>query len=237
MVLLLVNWVFNNSQVIQVPLISETVDLDNDEFKIPDMPSMRILQGTQIVDEIVPMGSNALLLLPTIDGSISTGSKLSKKEEKKNSRVHIVNGKFQESTNLHQILKEKIKGKTLEVYYYIYRKGTDVGVREIQREFGYSSPGLAAYHLNRLLEYDVVVKDESNRYNIANSNIKLGELQNQVKIRNYWISIEKAWILINSSFLLLGLAFIVMDVNKWLWIAAFFIAMISMQCYFFVNRK
>jgi hypothetical protein len=234
--LLLVNWIFINSQVIQAPLISESVDRDNDEFKFPDIPSMSV-HGTQIVVENVSMGFNALLLLPTIDGSISPGSKLSKKEEKKNSRVHIANGKFQESTTLHQILKEKIKGKTLEVYYYIYRKGTDVGVREIQREFGYSSPGLAAYHLNRLLDYDVVVKNESNRYNIANSNIKLGEMQNQVKIRNYWISMEKAWILINSSFLLLGLAFIVMNVNKWLWIAAFFIAMISMQCYFFVNRK
>ena len=44
-----------------------------------------------------------------------------------------------------------LKGNTLRVYMHILRgNGDSIGVREVQRELGLSSPTLAKYHLERL---------------------------------------------------------------------------------------
>lgn len=42
-------------------------------------------------------------------------------------------------------------GKTLDVYRLLYREGKPLGVNEVQRKAGLSSPSLAHYHLNKLV--------------------------------------------------------------------------------------
>ncbi|QQG48648.1 MAG: helix-turn-helix transcriptional regulator [archaeon] len=60
-----------------------------------------------------------------------------------------------------------LRGKTLKVYLYLLRYGKAVGVREIQKELGFSSPSVAFHHLSKLLELGVVEKDQYDRYVLA----------------------------------------------------------------------
>ncbi len=60
----------------------------------------------------------------------------------------------------------KLRGKTLQVYLYLLRTGKPVGVRELQRVLGFSSPSIAHHHLEKLREMGLVSKDEGNRYKI-----------------------------------------------------------------------
>ena len=56
-----------------------------------------------------------------------------------------------------EIIESELKGKTLLVYMYIIRVNQpSVGVREIQRALGFSSPSVSAYHLNKLKDLGLV---------------------------------------------------------------------------------
>ena len=55
------------------------------------------------------------------------------------------------------LMEAELRGKTLLVYLYMLRgKKASVGVREVQRALGFSSPSVAAYHLNKLRELGLV---------------------------------------------------------------------------------
>ncbi len=61
--------------------------------------------------------------------------------------------------------KEKIesmlKGNTLRVYWFLLRASNGVvGARETQRALAFSSPALAAYHLDKLVELGLVEKTD-----------------------------------------------------------------------------
>ena len=52
-----------------------------------------------------------------------------------------------------------LKGNTLRVYWYLLQSSKSfVGPRQVQRELGLSSPALAVYHLDKLLELGLVEK-------------------------------------------------------------------------------
>lgn len=55
-------------------------------------------------------------------------------------------------------IESELRGKTLKVYWYLLEHGSEsgVGVRQVQRALGFSSPRLAAYHLEKLEELDLV---------------------------------------------------------------------------------
>ena len=78
---------------------------------------------------------------------------------------------------------DNIKGKTLEVYYFMVdSKKKKFGVREIQRELDYSSPSIAAYHLNRLYEHQLIKKSEDGQYYIEGDPVALGALKEHVQV-------------------------------------------------------
>jgi len=53
----------------------------------------------------------------------------------------------------------KLRGNTLRVYWYLLQAPhTTVGPRKIQRHLGFSSPALAVYHLEKLMELGLVEK-------------------------------------------------------------------------------
>ena len=60
----------------------------------------------------------------------------------------------------------ELRGKTLKVYAHLLRVDSS-GVREIQRELGFSSPSIALHHLEKLERLGVVGKDNVGRYFIA----------------------------------------------------------------------
>jgi hypothetical protein len=54
-------------------------------------------------------------------------------------------------------IESELKGKTLLVYMHILKAGKEtIGVREIQRALNFSSPSVAAYHLQKLQDYRLI---------------------------------------------------------------------------------
>jgi len=53
---------------------------------------------------------------------------------------------------------------TWNVYLYILTSRDPVGVRDIWRELKFSSPSLAQYHINRLLELGMIAQTQEGKY-------------------------------------------------------------------------
>ena len=60
-----------------------------------------------------------------------------------------------------------LRGNTISVYLYLLKHGKAIGVREIQKALGFSSPSVAFHHLDKLVELGVVEKDAYDRYVLA----------------------------------------------------------------------
>ncbi|MBI3859038.1 MAG: hypothetical protein HY296_02190 [Thaumarchaeota archaeon] len=58
----------------------------------------------------------------------------------------------------------ELRGKTLKVYLHLLRYGRAAGVREVQKELGFSSPSVAFHHLDKLVNLGLVEKDQYERY-------------------------------------------------------------------------
>lgn len=67
----------------------------------------------------------------------------------------------------------EISGNTLLVYFYLLKKRQGCGVREIQRALGFSSSSTAHYHLEKLADKGVLLKDSYGNYKI-NEAAKVG---------------------------------------------------------------
>jgi hypothetical protein len=78
-------------------------------------------------------------------------------------------------------IEDQLKGKTLQVYMYMVKKKEPTGVREIQRDLGFSSPSVANYHLDKLVELTLVKQDEFGRYFVVQK-VQVGVLQAFVNI-------------------------------------------------------
>ncbi len=80
-----------------------------------------------------------------------------------------------------EVVASQLKGNTLRVYWHLLRSpNITVGPREIQRSLGFSSPALAVYHLEKLVELSLVqrVRGEYHLVKVVN----VGVLQQFVKI-------------------------------------------------------
>jgi DNA-binding transcriptional ArsR family regulator len=74
-------------------------------------------------------------------------------------------------------IESKLKGKTLQIYWYLLRDpSSSVGVREVQRALGLSSPSVAAHHLDKLLSLGLVEKSPRGEY-FLNQEVKVGLLK------------------------------------------------------------
>ena len=61
---------------------------------------------------------------------------------------------------------KRIYGKTLDVYLCILTSDTAIGVRDIWRTLDFSSPSLAQYHVNKLLDLKLIETDFDGKYKI-----------------------------------------------------------------------
>ncbi len=68
-----------------------------------------------------------------------------------------------------------LKGKTLQVYWYMLRHPVPMTAREIQRGTRLSSPSLSMHHLERLKNLGLVDKDVHGQYTIRRD-IRVGVL-------------------------------------------------------------
>jgi hypothetical protein len=74
-------------------------------------------------------------------------------------------------------LESTLKGNTLRVYWHLLRAPNNlVGVRETQRAMRFSSPALAAYHLDKLEELGLAEKTENSEYKLVKT-VNVGVLR------------------------------------------------------------
>ncbi len=79
-------------------------------------------------------------------------------------------------------LEPDLRGNTLRVYWYMLQQGQSVGVREVQRAIGMSSPSVSSHHLNKLVDMDLIAKQPDNSYELKRV-VKVGILRNFVAYR------------------------------------------------------
>jgi hypothetical protein len=78
----------------------------------------------------------------------------------------------------------KLKGNTLRAYWALLSSEDGViGPRELQRELGFSSPALAAYHLNKLVDFNLAVNDRGD-YRLVKE-VKVGVLKQYIKLGTF----------------------------------------------------
>lgn len=81
-------------------------------------------------------------------------------------------------------IASKLKGNTLMVYWHLLRSSSGVvRVRETQRSLGFSSPALALYHLEKLVELGLVQKIRGEYHLVRTVNI--GVLKQFMKIGTF----------------------------------------------------
>lgn len=79
-----------------------------------------------------------------------------------------------------------LKGNTLRVYWFLLEcPNNSAGPRQIQRELGFKSPALAAYHLDKLIELGLVDKIKG-EYQVTQV-VEVGVLKQFTKIGNFMI--------------------------------------------------
>lgn len=83
---------------------------------------------------------------------------------------------------MNNISQSSVTGTTRRVYLYILSSRTPVGVRDVWRGLDLSSPSLAQYHINKLLELKLIDIDQFGKVQ-ANSQTKLDVLHNFLLLR------------------------------------------------------
>ena len=67
------------------------------------------------------------------------------------------------------VIDAELKGRTLRAYLFILKSPKAIGVRELQRALGLSSPSVAYHHLDKLTKIGLVEKDEYGEYTLVKS--------------------------------------------------------------------
>jgi hypothetical protein len=84
------------------------------------------------------------------------------------------------------VIESQLKGKTLIVYWFMLKSpGSKVGVREIQRALGFSSPSVAAYHLEKLRSLGLVGNLRGDYF--LKEEVKVGVLRFFTRLGRYLI--------------------------------------------------
>jgi len=93
----------------------------------------------------------------------------------------------QASTSDLALIESELKGKTLLIYWYFLKSpASPVGVREIQRSLGFSSPSVAAHHLEKLLSLGLIEKTKTGEYFLVQQ-VKVGMLRLFTKMGRFLV--------------------------------------------------
>lgn len=80
----------------------------------------------------------------------------------------------------------ELKGNTLRAYWSLLSsENGSMGVRELQRKLGFSSPALAAYHLKKLEELGLVTEEKGD-YRVLKE-VKVGVLEQFIKLGTFML--------------------------------------------------
>ena len=83
-------------------------------------------------------------------------------------------------------LERKLQGRTLRVYLYLQRKKAPSGIREVQRDLGLSSPSVADYQIEKLVEMGLASRDEYGRVYVIR-HVRVKALQSYVSLGQFMV--------------------------------------------------
>lgn len=83
-------------------------------------------------------------------------------------------------------LERKLQGKTLQVYMYLQRKKAPSGIREVQRDLGLSSPSVADYQVEKLVEMGLAARDGYGRV-LVTRHVRVKALQSYVTVGQFMV--------------------------------------------------
>ena len=79
---------------------------------------------------------------------------------------------------------EFLQGRTLQVYWFLLEK-KQAGISEIQKGLNFSSSGLVAYQINKLVKAGLIVQDEVTSKYFVNQKVQPGVLSFYIQVGNY----------------------------------------------------
>lgn len=85
-----------------------------------------------------------------------------------------------------------LTGVALRVFVYALKKANDIGIRETQRDLGLKTASHSQYHLQRLEQLGLLVKDKNNRYSIHENYENLRSLKVGILTEIY---VFKGWMI------------------------------------------
>ena len=101
-------------------------------------------------------------------------------------------------------LESELKGNTLRVYWFMLRSvGDSVGIREVQRALGFSSPTLAAYHLDKLVNLGLVDKRRGEYYLVKT--VKVGVLKYFMRFGSFLLPRYVLYAMLFTALLVFGM--------------------------------
>jgi DNA-binding transcriptional ArsR family regulator len=102
-------------------------------------------------------------------------------------------------------VRSKLKGTTLRVYWHLLRSRKPTTIRRLQRSLGFSSPSVASYHLEKLMDMDLVKKNVMGDYELKKT-VSLEAMSSFVRISHLMIP---RYIFYTTFFFTLLIVFIV----------------------------
>ncbi|UCH57710.1 MAG: helix-turn-helix transcriptional regulator [Candidatus Bathyarchaeota archaeon] len=113
-------------------------------------------------------------------------------------------------------IASELRGNTLRAYWALLNSKDGVlGVRELQRRLGFSSPALASYHLNKLTDMKLVVKERGD-YRLVRE-VKVGVLKQFIKLGTFLLP---RYVLYATMFTTL-LLYLLMNLREFTFYSAF----------------
>jgi hypothetical protein len=124
---------------------------------------------------------------------------------------------------------DTLEGKTLQIYWFLLTHPQGIaGIREIQKELGYTSPSTVAYQINKLISNGIVSKNEETDKYYVNEEVKSGILGFYIRIGYRMIPRLTFYLMIFIIGLLIYLTFAVMRGDEFItdpvnWLFLFFL--------------
>ena len=108
-------------------------------------------------------------------------------------------------------VESQLRGNTLRVYWYVLSQNEPVGVREVQRAMGMSSPSVASHHLTKLAALELIEKLQDNSYEVKRF-VKVGVLRNFMEFRGRFLP---RYVFVAFFFTAYTVAYTVLSTQTW----------------------
>ncbi|HEX7031669.1 MAG TPA: hypothetical protein VF172_01590 [Nitrososphaera sp.] len=83
-------------------------------------------------------------------------------------------------------LERRLSGRTLQVYLYLQKRKQPAGIREVQRDLGLSSPSVAEYQIEKLVEMGLASRDSYARVYVT-KRVKVKAMQSYVNLGRFMV--------------------------------------------------